>query len=159
MDIKSKKAPKIHRLLGKALSEKRWFTYKVLTALMTKLKCGDQVTEGETSVNLKWGLVLFQFSFNRYICISSCKATFVLENSTSRSRGATAEALKSSCSLLGTHSTWHGAVRNMFRPIPKQRVETTSPGNTGTAPVASDGSYVPSSGAEGLATACCQRNR
>lgn len=53
----------------------------------------------------------------------------------------------------------HGAAGNMFRLIPKKRVETASPGNTGTAPITSNGSYVPFSGAEGLATTCCKRNR
>lgn len=77
-----------------------------------------------------------------------------LENSTGRSRGATVEALKTLHSQLKKLPYLH-----MFRPIPKQRVETTSPGNTGTALIASDGTYVPSSGAEGLAMACCKRNR
>lgn len=111
-------------------------------------------------MNLKWGLILLQFSFNRCICISSCMARLALENSTGRSRGATAEALKTSYSQQRTSCIQaHGTVRNMFRPIPKECVETTSPGNTGTTLIASDRSYVPSSRAEGLATTCCKRNR
>lgn len=38
----------------------------------------------------------------------------------------------------------------MFRPIPNLPYETTSPGDAGAAPIASDWSCIPSSRAEGL---------